>query len=117
MLDTSRSRALLHRPVFAQILGYLSRQERKAQINRVCKKAEVEIEEEFTRKERRAIFKIKCIGSFIAFVFVVATIISFLTQTANTLKLVIRKIKCKLRQEKFIELDRRRENIYIPLIQ
>ncbi len=113
--------------------------EKKKQKNRICKKAEDEVEEEFANKEKRAIEKIKFIGGFIAVIFVVATIISFLNQIEGTLKWsvlvvtivttiqavlpffskdnwIIRKIKRKLKQEKLNELDRRKEK-YMSLIQ
>lgn len=114
-------------------------QEKRKQINKIYKKAEDDVEEEFLNKEKRAVKKIKFIGSLVAILFVVATVISFISQIEGTLKWsvlvvtvvttiqavlpffskdnwIIRKVKRKLKQEKLRELDKRKEK-YISLIQ
>lgn len=113
-------------------------QEKRDQINRVCKKAEDEVEEEFADKEKVAIKRVKTVSCLIAVVFVVATIFSFLSQMKSSIQwsaLIvtivttiqatlpffsrenwwIRRIKYKLKKEKLDELDKRKEK-YMSLM-
>lgn len=60
--------------------------EKREQINRACKRAEDEIENEFAEKEKIAIKKIKVMSAFIAILFVVATVASFLSQIGGSVK-------------------------------
>lgn len=114
-------------------------QEKKEQINKVCKRAEDEVEDEFINKEKEAIRKIKFMGLLVAIVFVTATVISFLSQMEGPLKWsvlivtvvtttqavlpffskdnwMIRMVRRKLKHLKLDELDKRKEK-YISLIE
>lgn len=114
-------------------------QEKREQINRVCKKAEDEVEEEFAVKEKKAIERNKSMSVFIAIIFVIATVVSFLNQIEGTIKWSvlfvtivstaqaiqpffskdnwwIKRIKRKLKKEKLATVDKRKEQ-YMSLIK
>lgn len=114
-------------------------QEKREQINRVCKKAEDEVEEEFAVKEKKAIERNKAMSVFIAIIFVIATVVSFLNQIEETIKWPvlfvtivstaqaiqpffskdnwwIKRIKRKLKKEKLATVDKRKEQ-YMSLIK
>lgn len=107
-------------------------QEKRQQIDKACKTAEDEVEEEFANKEKKKIRQAKIVSGFIAAVFIVATGISFFCQTGDFVKWPvsivtivttiqaippffskdnwwIRGIKRKLKKEKYDELDKRKE--------
>lgn len=114
-------------------------QEKREQLNRVCKKAEDEVEEEFAVKEKKAIERNKAMSVFIAIIFVIATVVSFLNQIEETIKWPvlfvtivstaqaiqpffskdnwwIKRIKRKLKKEKLATVDKRKEQ-YMSLIK
>ena len=106
--------------------------QRKEQINRACKRAEDEVEMEYANKEEKAIKIVQLFSGLIAIVFIVSTIISFFSQAGGFIKWpilivtivtttqaippffnkdswLIKRIRLKIKRDKYIELDQRKE--------
>lgn len=112
--------------------------EKQQQRNRVCKKAEEEIDEEFNAKEKNGINIIKFLSAVVAVVFIVASFYSFALESNNSGKLaifvvavistiegimpffskdnfLIKRYKCYLQKKKLQALDTRKEH-YLSLL-